>query len=111
MRNNNRQETEKSIALDRIKNLFDLADENFSKRKDLSNAYVTLARKISMRQKVRIPPLLKRKFCKHCHTFLKQGANCRVRLTEGHVTYFCLECKKYMRFGYMKEQKAKRSKK
>ena len=110
MKYNKKPENDRKIALERIHSLFHMADEKFSTRKDLSNSYVKLARKISMRHKVRIPPILKRRFCKHCHTFLKQGANCRVRLSDGHVTYYCLECKKYMRFGYTKEQKAKREK-
>ena len=57
---------QKEIAQERIKILFQQAEENFSKSKSLSNRYVTLARKIAMKTKTRIPLNLKRRFCKHC---------------------------------------------
>jgi ribonuclease P protein subunit RPR2 len=101
---------EKEIAKQRIEALFSSAEEVFSSDAKLSNRYVALARKISMKYKVRIAPQLKRRFCKHCYSYLKPGSNCRVRLSGGHVTYYCLECKKFMRFPYTKEQKAKRNK-
>jgi len=31
------------------------------------------------------------------------GVNCRVRLGQKQVIYSCLECKKFMRFGYKKK--------
>jgi ribonuclease P protein subunit RPR2 len=93
---------ERIVALERIEKLFLEAEMMFSERPDLSNRYVELARKIAMKFKVKIRPALKRRFCKHCYSYLKQGKNVRVRLTEGHVTYYCLECKKFMRFPYRK---------
>lgn len=91
-------EEQKKIAKERIVILFKHADEVFSKDKALANRYVALARKISMKYKVRIPRELKRKFCKHCYKYLKPGVNCRVRTRDGKVVYYCLECKKFMRF-------------
>ena len=103
-------EGQRKIALERIEELFSNADAEFSTDPLISNKYVALARKISMKYKMRIPPALKRRFCKHCHSYLKQGKNCRVRVSDGKVVYYCLECKKFMRFPYVREQKAKRKK-
>ena len=88
------------IAKERIAELFKQADEVFKEDPKLSNRYVVLARKISMKFKVRISPILKKKFCKHCYSFLKVGSNCRVRTHEGKVVYSCMNCKKFMRFPY-----------
>lgn len=95
-----RQKEMKKIAKERIKYLFEQARKAFNKNPALSNRYVTLARKLSMKYKVRIPRELKRKFCKHCYKYLVPGKNCRVRTHKGKVVYYCLNCKKYMRFPY-----------
>jgi ribonuclease P protein subunit RPR2 len=76
----------------------------FNEDPALSDRYVHLARKISTRYKVRIPRELKRRFCKHCFSFLVPGKNCRVRTHEGKVVYYCLKCKKFMRFPYSKRK-------
>ncbi len=92
--------TNRKIALERVKILFEQAKKIFKEDPKLAHRYVYLARKISMRFKVRIPRELKRKFCKHCYKYLVPNINCRVRIHNGHVVYYCLECKKYMRFKY-----------
>lgn len=96
------------IALERINILFNEARDVFKKDSKLADRYVYLARKIAMKYKARIPPELKRRFCKHCYSYLVPSANCRVRVQRGRVIYYCMKCKKYMRFPYIKEQKAKR---
>ncbi len=102
---------ERRIALERIKILLDEARNVFKDSKGMANRYVTLARKISMKYKVSIPRQYKRMFCKHCYKFLMPGVNCRVRLQGHKVVYYCLECKKFMRFPYIREKKEKRRKK
>ena len=101
---------EKQIALERIKVLFQQAKEVFKKDKSLANRYVKLARELSMKYKVRIPPNLKRRFCKNCYSYLMPGVNARIRTRNGKVVYYCMECKKYMRFPYLREKKAKKKK-
>ncbi|MCX6711695.1 MAG: ribonuclease P [Candidatus Woesearchaeota archaeon] len=88
----------KNIALNRIKVLFKQASESFKDHPERSHRYTHLARKISMKTKTKIPSNLKRKFCKHCYKFLQPGANCRVRTKNKKVIYYCLNCKRYMRF-------------
>lgn len=90
---------QRAIAEERIRELFRQADSMFSRSRKLADRYVELARKISMKYKVRIPRQLKRRFCKHCHCYLKPGVNCRVRIAKGRVIYYCLSCKRFMRFG------------
>ncbi len=92
------------IAKKRIKELFEEADKVFNKNPKLADRYVELARKISMKTKVRIPGELKRKFCKHCYSYLRPGKNCRVRNYKSRVVYYCENCKKYMRFQIKKKQ-------
>jgi len=95
---------QKAIALERIKTLFKEAREVFKRDKELANRYVELARKIAMKYKVRIPSELQKQFCKHCYKFLMPDVNCRIRLHNKKVVYYCLECKKFMRFPYIKNQ-------
>ena len=99
---------QKEIALDRIKTLFKEAKAVFKKDSRLANRYVKLARELSMKYKVSIPSNLKRQFCKHCYHYLMPSVNLRVRTREGKVVYYCMDCKKYMRFPYLREKKAKK---
>ncbi len=90
----------KGIAGERIQELFRQAELRFCKNPELSDRYVEIARKIAMKYRVRMPSSLKKRFCKHCHAFLKPGSNCRIRLNKGKVVYYCLGCKGFMRFPY-----------
>jgi len=96
-----------AIAEQRIKELFKQARIEFKNEPGLSNRYVELARKISMKYKVRMPSELKRQFCSHCYVYLYPPENCRIRTHKGKVVYYCLKCRKYMRFPYIKEKKKK----
>ena len=81
----------KQIARERIEILFRLANE---KRDNpvLSARYVSLAREISMRQRLRLLKQQKRSFCKSCGTYFVPGENLRVRVQHGKVVYTCQEC-------------------
>ena len=66
----------------------------------LSRRYVSLARKISERTKVRIPSEMKRYLCKNCGIALVPGLNAKVRLHAARtgLVITCLSCgavKKY----------------
>ncbi len=99
---------QKELVLERIKILFKEAKTAFKKDPKLSNRYVKLARELAMKYKVRMPRELKRRFCKHCYSYLVPSINVRIRTRNGKVVYYCLNCKKYMRFPYLKEKKAKK---
>ncbi len=95
----------KKLAVERIHTLFREAEEQFKKRPELSNRYVELARKVAMKARVRMPREYRRRFCKKCHSYLKPGVNCRVRLTQHKVVYTCGVCKEYMRMPYLKKRR------
>jgi ribonuclease P protein subunit RPR2 len=98
---NRKKRTRKArdIAKERIERLFDLAYEEHALHPDRSDRYVQIARKISMRVRQRIPPPLKKKFCKHCGGYLAPE-DMRVRLRKGVLTITCLRCGGRMRYPY-----------
>jgi ribonuclease P protein subunit RPR2 len=106
-RHTSKPEKEKKIATERIEHLFDMASTIFKEKPAMSDRYVELARKIAMKYKIKIKSSLKKKFCKHCHKFLMPNKTARIRLTDGHMTYYCLSCKKFMRFPYKKKTSQK----
>jgi ribonuclease P protein subunit RPR2 len=95
---------QRRIAKERIDILFRQAKDVFKEDSKLSDRYVELARKIAMKYKVRIRAELKRRFCKHCYKYLMPGVNCRVRMHNGKVVYYCFNCKRFMRFPHIKEK-------
>ncbi len=88
---------QKKIAKDQINHFFSLASREFPLRKGLANRYVTLARKIAMKYKVRMPKEHKRRYCKHCYKYLKPAVNSRTRIQHNKVIITCFECTKITR--------------
>jgi len=92
--------SKQKLAKERILILFRQAKKSDQK---LANRYVKLARKIAMKARIPVPRALKRRFCKHCYTYLN-SKNSKIRLqgkSKGRrVVYTCLKCKKHMRFMY-----------
>lgn len=85
----------KRIAMERIERLFELAEQAFGRRPELSDRYVRLAWRIATRYNVRFPPGLKRKFCRGCLSFWRPGATCRVRIRpkpSSRLVITCLKC-------------------
>ena len=91
------KQVQRKIAAERVHVLFQEAEKRFGKNRDLAHRYVRKARAIAMKVKLRIPQELKRRFCKHCYSYLQPGVNARVRTRGGKVIISCLECKKFMR--------------
>ena len=85
------------IAKRRIAFLFAIAAKEFADDKNSANAHVKMARRIAMKHKIKFSASQKKSFCKECLSFLKPGANCRVRVNKGRVIYYCSECKSFMR--------------
>ena len=94
---------QKEIAKERMSLLFRKADEVFPDK--LANRYVTLARKIAMKFKIRMPQEYKRKYCKHCYKYLRSGINARIRTRDGKVIISCFECKKFIRIPLKNRKK------
>src|SRR5438132_14176101 len=74
-----------SIATERFQILLDQAKKMAWTDERLSRRYVTLARKISSRTKVRIPRESKMYLCKGCGLALVPGHNAKIRL-RAHTT-------------------------
>jgi len=82
-------------ALERIRTLFEKAEETFREDPSLAQRYVDLARKIAMRTRTRLPPDLRRRVCRGCKGLLVPGETSRVRIRqerEPHVAVTCLRC-------------------
>jgi ribonuclease P protein subunit RPR2 len=90
----------REIAQQQINRLFELADLISGTRPLLSDRYIDLAKRIGMRHRVRIPPHLKRRMCKHCGKYLVPGRTCRVRLNGACVVITCGACGKQIRYPY-----------
>jgi ribonuclease P protein subunit RPR2 len=94
------------IARERIRILFDLAKKESGSHPERSRRYVELARKIGMRYNVRLTRGMKMRFCPKCLSYLRPGANCRVRTKKDRqsVILTCLECGFVRRYPYIKEK-------
>ena len=91
------RDSNKKIVNERIKILFEEAEKN----SDYSNRYVYLARKLSMRYNVKIPKLLKIKFCKNCYNYLNsKNSIVRTNPKTRTIDRLCLSCKTKSRVGY-----------
>lgn len=97
MKERSRNPVTKKIARERIEILFGQAKDAFGTHPERSNRYVDLARKIAMRQRIRIDRQFRRQFCHHCYTFLVPGKNMRVRVHRGTVVITCHTCNKKTR--------------
>ena len=92
-----KKEKLKKKAQSEISNYFKLAKISFLDKKK-ANMYVHKARRLAMKYNIRLNSNVKKRFCKHCYSYLFLGENCRVRTRDGKLIYYCMECKKYMRF-------------
>ena len=94
----------KDIALQRIEILFKLAEKEHKLRLDLSDRYVTLIKKISMRYRVRLKEK-KMRMCKNCNTFLVPGSSSRIRLhKKKYLLITCLNCGKKKRYPFIQNK-------
>ena len=98
MKERSKNPATKKIAAERIGILFEQAGQVFHEHPELSNRYVELARKIAMRQRIRIDREYRRRYCHHCYAFLVPGNNMRVRVHRGNVVVTCKECNKQTRY-------------
>ncbi|HEV8359173.1 MAG TPA: ribonuclease P [Candidatus Thermoplasmatota archaeon] len=101
---------ERRIARERIARLFELAEAE-AKRGEPARAarYVELARRVGMRYVVQLGRAHRRSFCRQCGAFLLPGRTARVRAREGKLAITCLACGGVRRFGYAREQRARRA--
>lgn len=87
------------LAKAAVRDMFVQADRVFSRDRGLAKKHVHDARKTAMKFKITLGSGQRRSFCKGCGSFLKQGKNVRVRMTQHNIVYTCLECNNVMRIG------------
>ncbi len=70
--------------------------------KSMADRYTYLAYHMIKSKKVRLSREEKFLICKNCNKLLIPGKNCRVRLSEGFLTYKCLNCGNVRKVKYDK---------
>ena len=93
----------KKDALDRIIHLFDACEEVAGADLGFANKLVAKARRIAMKSKVRLPSLIKRRFCRFCGVYFVPGKTYRVRTKNKKIIYACLKCKHFYRMPLIKK--------
>ncbi|MDD1699962.1 MAG: ribonuclease P [Methanoregula sp.] len=99
MKERSRNPVTKKIARERIEILFEQARLEFCEHPERSNRYIGIARRIAMRQRIRIDREFRRQFCHHCYAFLVPGKNMRVRVYRRNVVVTCYCCNKKTRYS------------
>ncbi len=92
---------EKKIAKDRIRYLLERAETYKNIDYELARRYIELAKKISMKYRIRIPRRYKITYCKKCLYPYKAG-KFRVRIKKRRVIITCLNCGYERRFPIKK---------
>ena len=82
----------KQIALERMQILIDNALSNAKTNPQLAQRQALLARKISMRLKVKMPYGLRMVFCKKCKSFIAPGINSRIRVGRTSIKSVRITC-------------------
>lgn len=85
------------IALKRCEKLLHMARGVYGKDKTLAKRYVSLARKISMRHRLKLG---NEAFCKKCGTVFVPGVTLKVRLAKGLRLNTCVSCGVIRRFPF-----------
>ncbi|MDK2464695.1 MAG: ribonuclease P [Candidatus Korarchaeota archaeon] len=104
------KQRERRIARERIVWLLTLADAVAPERPDLAKRYGELARRISLRARVRIPRRWRWRYCRECKSYLIPGVNAAVRTRPRrmpHLVIRCLECGAITRRPYLREKRRK----
>ena len=84
--------SKKEIATQRILILFENAVSNASKNPRLAERQAQIARKISMRFKIKMPWQIRTSFCKKCKKFIVPGTTSKVRIGRSNVKSIRITC-------------------
>jgi len=82
----------------KIQEFFILADRATSQEQ--ANNLIRKAINLVKKHKTRFSSEQRRKVCKHCLAFFKQGKNVRVRTNKGLIIYTCKACKRFSKYRY-----------
>ena len=84
--------SKKEIATQRILILFENAVSNASKNPRLAERQAQIARKISMRFKIKMPWQIRTSFCKKCKEFIVPTISSKVRVGRTSVKSIRITC-------------------
>ena len=82
----------RQILLERMEILIQNAMSNARTNPELSQRQALLARKISMRHRIRMPYALRMVFCKKCKSFIAPGINSKIRLGRSSIKSIRITC-------------------
>jgi len=82
----------KKIALERMEILIDNALSNAKTNPKLAQRQALLAKKISMRHKVKMPYELRMVFCKKCKSFIAPGIDSKIRVGRSTIKSIRITC-------------------
>jgi len=103
---------ERDLARQRIIKLLRMADSIYKTEPDLAIRYGELARRISLRSRVKIPREWRSRYCKRCGTLLFPGLNATIRTREKrfpHIVIRCNVCGSIRRIPYLREKSSRRA--
>ncbi|WP_165075099.1 ribonuclease P protein component 4 [Methanogenium sp. MK-MG] len=86
------QKSRRPIAKERIEILFSEAENAARDNQDRAREYIMRARRIAMRERIAVPLVWKRKFCRKCSSFLIPGINVRIRIHQSRIIITCRVC-------------------
>jgi len=84
--------SKKEVATKRMHILFKNAVSNARVDVDLAEKQAMIAKKISMKYKIRMPYEIRSCFCKKCKKFIVPGINSRVRVGRSNVKSVRITC-------------------
>ncbi len=103
---------QKRIAKDRIILLLRMADDIVREDPHLAERYGDIARRLSLRTRVRLPEEYSWRYCKRCKKLMFPGVNAVIRSRSRrypHMVIKCLRCGYINRRPYIREKSLKKS--
>ena len=82
----------KQIALERMHILVNHAIHNARNNPQLAQRQASLAKKLSMKYRAKMPYELKMSYCKKCKSFIAPGVNSRIRLGRSSLKSIRITC-------------------
>ncbi len=82
----------RELVLERMQILVRNAVSNARKNPELAQRQASLAKKLSMKYRVRMPYELRMNFCKKCKKFIVPGFTARIRLGRSDVKSIRITC-------------------
>lgn len=98
----NKPTWQKELAIERVRRLFELAEESHRENTNMADRYIELARDMAMHYKIGVPKEFRTRFCRKCGSYLSAGStsSVRTRTDKKAVIIRCKKCENVMRFPY-----------